>query len=508
MCSSRGATGATATASRRPAGPAWLTIPVNAKGRYLSPSRTSPSATVVARAPLEDARRQLRAGAVLPRPTPNSFERLYRDCRETRLSAINHAWTQSHLRDSGHPDRGSPGRWTTSWRRARPSGSWESAGRPARATYVSGPAAQDYIDAAAFRAAGTWSSATSTMRAIRSTRSCFRRSIITCQRLDLLFNQGPAARSYMRASDRATLSIVVDAVPFGGPSRGVPCPCRARPRRPSRRTTRSCSSTTARPTTRWPSPRAAASATERVRVIDLSRNFGHHKAMMTGLAHARGDLVFLIDSDLEEDPELLADVCRDAARTRAPTSSTVSSASAAAACFERVERLAVLQGLQPAVGPADPREPDHRAPDDPALRRGPASRTASARRSIAGLWALTGFAQAPILITSTRGRARRTASAASSPLLVELDHVVQRPAAGPHLLSRLAIGSLASAAAVYLVIRRLFFGIAAPRLAVAHRLGLAARRPDPGLPRHHRHLPLQGLHRDQAAALYDRPARL
>jgi putative glycosyltransferase len=43
----------------------------------------------------------------------------------------------------------------------------------------------------------------------------------------------------------------------------------------------------------------------RVRVIDLSRNFGHHKAIMTGLAHARGSLVFLIDSDLEEEPELL-----------------------------------------------------------------------------------------------------------------------------------------------------------------------------------------------------------
>src|SRR5262249_31937147 len=33
--------------------------------------------------------------------------------------------------------------------------------------------------------------------------------------------------------------------------------------------------------------------------------FGHHKAIMTGLAHARGDLVFLIDSDLEEDPAWL-----------------------------------------------------------------------------------------------------------------------------------------------------------------------------------------------------------
>lgn len=40
-------------------------------------------------------------------------------------------------------------------------------------------------------------------------------------------------------------------------------------------------------------------------LIDLSRNFGHHKAMMTGLIHSKGDLVFLIDSDLEEEPEWL-----------------------------------------------------------------------------------------------------------------------------------------------------------------------------------------------------------
>jgi putative glycosyltransferase len=40
-------------------------------------------------------------------------------------------------------------------------------------------------------------------------------------------------------------------------------------------------------------------------VVDLSRNFGHHKAIMTGLAAAAGDLVFLIDSDLEEEPEWL-----------------------------------------------------------------------------------------------------------------------------------------------------------------------------------------------------------
>ena len=45
-------------------------------------------------------------------------------------------------------------------------------------------------------------------------------------------------------------------------------------------------------------------------IIDLSRNFGHHQAMMTGLAHSQGDRVFLIDSDLEEEPEWLIDFDR------------------------------------------------------------------------------------------------------------------------------------------------------------------------------------------------------
>jgi putative glycosyltransferase len=45
----------------------------------------------------------------------------------------------------------------------------------------------------------------------------------------------------------------------------------------------------------------------KVTVIELSRNFGHHKAMMVGLSKTKGDYIFLIDSDLEESPELLGD---------------------------------------------------------------------------------------------------------------------------------------------------------------------------------------------------------
>lgn len=39
-----------------------------------------------------------------------------------------------------------------------------------------------------------------------------------------------------------------------------------------------------------------------IKLLDLSRNFGHHKAVVAGLAHTRGEIVFLIDCDLEVRP--------------------------------------------------------------------------------------------------------------------------------------------------------------------------------------------------------------
>lgn len=51
--------------------------------------------------------------------------------------------------------------------------------------------------------------------------------------------------------------------------------------------------------------RALSAGDPHIRVIDLSRNYGHHLAMMCGIRHALGDRVFLIDVDLEESPEAL-----------------------------------------------------------------------------------------------------------------------------------------------------------------------------------------------------------
>ena len=54
--------------------------------------------------------------------------------------------------------------------------------------------------------------------------------------------------------------------------------------------------------------RALAAADERVKVIALSRNFGHQAAISAGLEHARGDVVVMIDADLQDPPELIGEM--------------------------------------------------------------------------------------------------------------------------------------------------------------------------------------------------------
>jgi polyisoprenyl-phosphate glycosyltransferase len=50
---------------------------------------------------------------------------------------------------------------------------------------------------------------------------------------------------------------------------------------------------------------ALAREDERIKVVTLSRNFGHQTAITAGLDHATGDVVVMIDSDLQDPPELV-----------------------------------------------------------------------------------------------------------------------------------------------------------------------------------------------------------
>jgi glycosyltransferase involved in cell wall biosynthesis len=48
-----------------------------------------------------------------------------------------------------------------------------------------------------------------------------------------------------------------------------------------------------------------AATDERVRVITLSRSFGHQAALTAGIEHARGDAVVMLDGDLQDPPEVI-----------------------------------------------------------------------------------------------------------------------------------------------------------------------------------------------------------
>jgi dolichol-phosphate mannosyltransferase len=51
--------------------------------------------------------------------------------------------------------------------------------------------------------------------------------------------------------------------------------------------------------------RRMAAADRRVRFVSLSRNFGHQAALTAGLEQARGDVVIMMDSDLQQPPALI-----------------------------------------------------------------------------------------------------------------------------------------------------------------------------------------------------------
>ena len=46
----------------------------------------------------------------------------------------------------------------------------------------------------------------------------------------------------------------------------------------------------------------------RVHVLSLSRNFGHQIALTAGLDHAAGDVVLMMDSDLQHPPQLIPEL--------------------------------------------------------------------------------------------------------------------------------------------------------------------------------------------------------
>lgn len=192
----------------------------------------------------------------------------------------------------------------------------------------------------------------------------------------------------------------------------------------------------------------------RLKVVELSRNFGHHAALMTGLMHAEGAYCFLIDSDLEEAPELLAefwttleqsgmDVIYGYQTERAGDFSRRLLGRAAWKMFDALipykiphNHLTVRLMKRPYV-------------DALLLHR-------ERQTVIGGLWVITGFRQAGIAVNkATRAEVAYSFAHRWKSLIESITSFSELPLVGIFYLG-LAISVLASLAAVLLIALRLF----------------------------------------------------
>lgn len=139
---------------KTPQGPAWLTVPVNAKGNYHEPIRT-----ITVSDPSWAARHWKSLATHYGKARrfhscAETVERVYQACEgDTHLSAINHRWITALC---GLLDIATTITWSMDYtlepdRTERLVGICRQAGA---STYLSGPAARSYIDPTRFEAAG------------------------------------------------------------------------------------------------------------------------------------------------------------------------------------------------------------------------------------------------------------------------------------------------------------------------------------------------------------------
>jgi len=194
----------------------------------------------------------------------------------------------------------------------------------------------------------------------------------------------------------------------------------------------------------------------RVRVIDLSRNFGHYKAIMTGLAYAKGDLVFLVDCDLEEEPELLGTFYSEIKSSRADVVYGVQQARKGG-FFKRLSgalfyKLFNLLSSYPV--------PSNVTIARLMSQRYVVSLVAHKDREIFldGLWAITGFKQVPLVVEKhSKGSSTYTLKRRASVFVNAIVSFSDKPLAFIFYLGCILV-LLSCIAALYLVVRRIFFG--------------------------------------------------
>jgi putative glycosyltransferase len=194
----------------------------------------------------------------------------------------------------------------------------------------------------------------------------------------------------------------------------------------------------------------------RVRVIDLSRNFGHHKALMTGLAHSCGDLVFLLDSDLEEEPELLTPLYQKLSATDADVVFGVQERRKGKV-FERLSGFLFVKIFNALASPP--------LPANFITARLMSRKYVSAllqhrerEMLLAGLWELTGFTQIPLTVTKhSRGSSTYSTRMKIGHAVNAVTSFSNKPLVYIFYLGCVIL-LLSTLAALYLIVRKIFFG--------------------------------------------------
>ena len=196
----------------------------------------------------------------------------------------------------------------------------------------------------------------------------------------------------------------------------------------------------------------------RVRVVDLSRNFGHHKALLAGLAYAEGDLTYLTDSDLEEEPEELIRLY-DALREHDVDLAFGVRANREGTFFQRLggrAYFAVYNSFSSQIIPND------MCTSRVMTRRYLDSLLEHREREVvfSGLSALTGYRQVAVPISKRRRTGARSYNLARSVglLIDSVTTLSSKPLIWVFLLG-VAMSGVAGMAAVLVLVRRLVFGV-------------------------------------------------
>lgn len=195
----------------------------------------------------------------------------------------------------------------------------------------------------------------------------------------------------------------------------------------------------------------------RLRVIDLSRNFGQHKAIMTGLSHARGSQIFLIDCDLEIAPEVILQFNEKMKETGADVIYGVQDSRNdryidrfAGKLFYTIFNLLSTDRL-----------PVNLVTSRLMSQHYVASLIKHKEREvlIGGLWIITGFNQVPLVVCKTnKGSSTYSWGKRISILVNAITSFSNKPLVLIFYLG-IVISFLSGLAALVLIIRRLFFGV-------------------------------------------------